>query len=90
MTFAQFLFIAVEGFLFEADLGRKHPAIPIRYGALKSLFSLFFSPKLRAFLVPIQKEYEASFYKIGTKYISRIIHFLNLIHCDTAGSLFLE
>ncbi|XP_033613541.1 UDP-xylose and UDP-N-acetylglucosamine transporter isoform X1 [Fukomys damarensis] len=29
VTFAQFLFIAVEGFLFEADLGRKPPAIPI-------------------------------------------------------------
>ncbi|KAK2488767.1 hypothetical protein MC885_018166, partial [Smutsia gigantea] len=29
VTFAQFLFIAVEGFLFEADLGRKQPAIPI-------------------------------------------------------------
>lgn len=34
VTFAQFLFIAVEGFLFEADLGRKQPAIPIRYGML--------------------------------------------------------
>ncbi|XP_006861209.1 PREDICTED: UDP-xylose and UDP-N-acetylglucosamine transporter [Chrysochloris asiatica] len=31
VTFAQFLFIAVEGFLFEVDLGRKRPAIPIRY-----------------------------------------------------------
>ena len=41
VTFAQFLFIAVEGFLFEADLGRKRPAIPIRYGTLKSSFSLF-------------------------------------------------
>lgn len=39
MTFAQFLFIAVEGFLFEADLGRKRPAIPIRYGTLKSLLA---------------------------------------------------
>lgn len=39
MTFAQFLFIAVEGFLFEADLGRKPPAIPIRYGTLKSLLA---------------------------------------------------
>ena len=41
VTFAQFLFIAVEGFLFEADLGRKRPAIPIRYGTLKSSFSPF-------------------------------------------------
>lgn len=37
VTFAQFLFIAVEGFLFEADLGRKPPAIPLRYGTLKTL-----------------------------------------------------
>ncbi|XP_019308331.1 UDP-xylose and UDP-N-acetylglucosamine transporter isoform X2 [Panthera pardus] len=35
VTFAQFLFIAVEGFLFEADLGRKRPAIPIRYSIFK-------------------------------------------------------
>uniref|UniRef100_A0A8D1GJL9 Solute carrier family 35 member B4 n=2 Tax=Sus scrofa TaxID=9823 RepID=A0A8D1GJL9_PIG len=39
VTFAQFLFIAVEGFLFEADLGRKRPAIPIRYyGAMVAMF----------------------------------------------------
>lgn len=31
VTFSQFLFIAVEGFIFEADFGRKRPAIPIRY-----------------------------------------------------------
>lgn len=31
VTFAPFLFIAVEGFLFEANLGRKQPAIPKRY-----------------------------------------------------------
>ncbi|NXQ43813.1 S35B4 protein, partial [Catharus fuscescens] len=30
VTFSQFLFIAVEGFIFEANFGRKHPAIPIR------------------------------------------------------------
>ncbi|NWZ38181.1 S35B4 protein, partial [Brachypodius atriceps] len=30
VTFSQFLFIAVEGFIFEADFGRKRPAIPIR------------------------------------------------------------
>ncbi|XP_059567811.1 nucleotide sugar transporter SLC35B4 isoform X4 [Myotis daubentonii] len=35
VTFAQFLFIAVEGFLFEAKLGRKQPAIPIRYSIFK-------------------------------------------------------
>ncbi|XP_014390645.1 PREDICTED: UDP-xylose and UDP-N-acetylglucosamine transporter isoform X5 [Myotis brandtii] len=35
VTFAQFLFIAVEGFLFEANLGRKQPAIPIRYSIFK-------------------------------------------------------
>ncbi|XP_017198174.1 nucleotide sugar transporter SLC35B4 isoform X2 [Oryctolagus cuniculus] len=35
VTFAQFLFIAVEGFLFEADLGRKPPAIPLRYSIFK-------------------------------------------------------
>ncbi|XP_015282116.1 PREDICTED: UDP-xylose and UDP-N-acetylglucosamine transporter [Gekko japonicus] len=31
ITSAQFLFIAIEGFIFEADFGRKRPAIPIRY-----------------------------------------------------------
>eukprot|EP00069_Balaena_mysticetus_P022392 bmy_13960T0 len=41
VTFAQFLFIAVEGFLFEADLGRKHPVIPIRYYAI--MVTMFFT-----------------------------------------------
>ncbi|XP_038541874.1 UDP-xylose and UDP-N-acetylglucosamine transporter isoform X4 [Canis lupus dingo] len=41
VTFAQFLFIAVEGFLFEADLGRKRPAIPIRYYAV--MVTMFFT-----------------------------------------------
>lgn len=31
VTFAQFLFIAIEGFFFEAKFGKKKPAIPIRY-----------------------------------------------------------
>ncbi|XP_074429285.1 nucleotide sugar transporter SLC35B4 isoform X2 [Larus michahellis] len=31
VTFSQFLFIAVEGFIFETNFGRKKPAIPIRY-----------------------------------------------------------
>ncbi|NXP25312.1 S35B4 protein, partial [Scytalopus superciliaris] len=31
VTFSQFLFIAVEGFIFEANFGRKSPAIPVRY-----------------------------------------------------------
>ncbi|NXD23249.1 S35B4 protein, partial [Spelaeornis formosus] len=30
VTFSQFLFIALEGFIFEANFGRKCPAIPIR------------------------------------------------------------
>uniref|UniRef100_G1NUF2 Solute carrier family 35 member B4 n=1 Tax=Myotis lucifugus TaxID=59463 RepID=G1NUF2_MYOLU len=41
VTFAQFLFIAVEGFLFEANLGRKQPAIPIRYYAV--MVTMFFT-----------------------------------------------
>ncbi|XP_028929182.1 UDP-xylose and UDP-N-acetylglucosamine transporter [Ornithorhynchus anatinus] len=41
VTFAQFLFIAVEGFIFEADLGRKQPAIPIRYYAI--MVTMFFT-----------------------------------------------
>lgn len=49
MTFAQFLFIAVEGFFFEADLGRKPPVIPIRYGTLKSLLALFSFFKVKSF-----------------------------------------
>nr|XP_056702711.1 nucleotide sugar transporter SLC35B4 [Euleptes europaea] len=31
ITFAQFLFIAFEGFVFETSFGRKRPAIPIRF-----------------------------------------------------------
>ncbi|KAG8576789.1 hypothetical protein GDO81_009973 [Engystomops pustulosus] len=31
VTFAQFLFIAIEGFIFQSDFGRKRPTIPIRY-----------------------------------------------------------
>ncbi|NXN15047.1 S35B4 protein, partial [Indicator maculatus] len=31
VTFFQFLFIAVEGFIFEVNFGRKKPAIPLRY-----------------------------------------------------------
>uniref|UniRef100_A0AAQ4QPH6 Solute carrier family 35 member B4 n=1 Tax=Gasterosteus aculeatus aculeatus TaxID=481459 RepID=A0AAQ4QPH6_GASAC len=30
VTFAQFLFIALEGFVFETNFGRKKPAIPVR------------------------------------------------------------
>ncbi|KAF6276238.1 solute carrier family 35 member B4 [Rhinolophus ferrumequinum] len=41
VTFAQFLFIAVEGFLFEADLGRKQPVIPIRYYVV--MVTMFFT-----------------------------------------------
>ncbi|XP_073094542.1 nucleotide sugar transporter SLC35B4 isoform X3 [Manis javanica] len=41
VTFAQFLFIAVEGFLLETDLGRKRPAIPIRYYAV--MVTMFFT-----------------------------------------------
>lgn len=31
VTFCQFLFIAVEGFIFTANFGFKKPVIPIRY-----------------------------------------------------------
>ncbi|KAM4747448.1 nucleotide sugar transporter SLC35B4 [Rhinophrynus dorsalis] len=31
VTFFQFLFIAVEGFIFQADFGRRKPAIPLRH-----------------------------------------------------------
>ncbi|KAF6086847.1 solute carrier family 35 member B4 [Phyllostomus discolor] len=41
VTFAQFLFIAAEGFLFEAHLGTKRPAIPIRYYA--TMVTMFFT-----------------------------------------------
>lgn len=36
VTFAQFVFIALEGFIFETNFGRKKPAIPLRYPALLS------------------------------------------------------
>ncbi|XP_030072180.1 nucleotide sugar transporter SLC35B4 [Microcaecilia unicolor] len=41
VTFAQFLFIAAEGFIFEADFGRKRPAIPIRYYTI--MVTMFFT-----------------------------------------------
>nr|DBA31413.1 TPA: hypothetical protein GDO54_007269 [Pyxicephalus adspersus] len=41
VTFAQFLFIAIEGFIFEADFGRKRPAIPLRYYAI--MVAMFFT-----------------------------------------------
>ncbi|XP_026546637.1 UDP-xylose and UDP-N-acetylglucosamine transporter-like [Notechis scutatus] len=31
ITFSQFFFIALEGFVFEANFGRKQPTIPIRF-----------------------------------------------------------
>ncbi|XP_029471103.1 UDP-xylose and UDP-N-acetylglucosamine transporter [Rhinatrema bivittatum] len=41
VTFAQFLFIAAEGFIFEADFGRKKPAIPISYYTV--MVAMFFT-----------------------------------------------
>ncbi|XP_067391021.1 nucleotide sugar transporter SLC35B4 [Emydura macquarii macquarii] len=41
VTFAQFLFIAVEGFIFEANFGRKQPTIPIRYYLI--MVAMFFT-----------------------------------------------
>ncbi|NXM08312.1 S35B4 protein, partial [Tyrannus savana] len=41
VTFSQFLFIAVEGFIFEANFGRKSPAIPIRYYVV--MVAMFFT-----------------------------------------------
>ncbi|KAG6923116.1 solute carrier family 35 member B4, partial [Chelydra serpentina] len=41
VTFAQFLFIALEGFISEANFGRKRPAIPIRYYLI--MVAMFFT-----------------------------------------------
>ncbi|KAL8222480.1 UNVERIFIED_CONTAM: hypothetical protein K2H54_076987, partial [Gekko kuhli] len=41
ITSAQFLFIAIEGFIFEADFGRKRPAIPIRFYLI--MVAMFFT-----------------------------------------------
>ncbi|XP_061494064.1 nucleotide sugar transporter SLC35B4 isoform X2 [Rhineura floridana] len=41
VTFAQFFFIAVEGFIFEANFGRKRAAIPIRYYLI--MVAMFFT-----------------------------------------------
>ncbi|XP_064417287.1 UDP-xylose and UDP-N-acetylglucosamine transporter [Latimeria chalumnae] len=39
VTFAQFLFIAVEGFIFQANFGKKSPSIPIRnYVVMVTMF----------------------------------------------------
>ncbi|KAG9489843.1 nucleotide sugar transporter SLC35B4 [Eleutherodactylus coqui] len=41
VTFVQFLFIAAEGFIFQANFGRKRPAIPIRYYVI--MVTMFFT-----------------------------------------------
>ncbi|KAM8974839.1 nucleotide sugar transporter SLC35B4 [Pelodytes ibericus] len=41
VTFAQFLFIAAEGFIFQADFGRRKSAIPIRYYII--MVAMFFT-----------------------------------------------
>lgn len=41
VTFAQFLFIAIEGFIFEADFGRKRPFIAVRYYVI--MVTMFFA-----------------------------------------------
>ncbi|XP_048357939.1 UDP-xylose and UDP-N-acetylglucosamine transporter [Sphaerodactylus townsendi] len=41
ITFAQFLFIAIEGFIFEANFGRKRPAIPLRF--YLTMVAMFFT-----------------------------------------------
>ncbi|CAH2275481.1 UDP-xylose and UDP-N-acetylglucosamine transporter [Pelobates cultripes] len=41
VTFAQFLFIAVEGFIFHADFGRRKRAVPIRYYII--MVTMFFT-----------------------------------------------
>uniref|UniRef100_A0A6Q2Y4M1 Solute carrier family 35 member B4 n=1 Tax=Esox lucius TaxID=8010 RepID=A0A6Q2Y4M1_ESOLU len=42
VTFAQFAFIALEGFVFETNFGRKKPAIPIRYNYV-IMVTMFFT-----------------------------------------------
>ncbi|XP_056429152.1 nucleotide sugar transporter SLC35B4 isoform X2 [Hyla sarda] len=41
VTFAQFLFIAIEGFIFQANFGRKGPTIPLRYYVV--MVTMFFT-----------------------------------------------
>ncbi|KAE8616740.1 hypothetical protein XENTR_v10008876 [Xenopus tropicalis] len=41
VTFSQFLFIAVEGFIFQANFGRKKSAIPVRYYLI--MVAMFFT-----------------------------------------------
>uniref|UniRef100_A0A8C5MAW8 Solute carrier family 35 member B4 n=1 Tax=Leptobrachium leishanense TaxID=445787 RepID=A0A8C5MAW8_9ANUR len=41
VTFAQFLFIAIEGLIFTADFGRKRRAVPIRYYVI--MVAMFFT-----------------------------------------------
>ncbi|XP_063782826.1 nucleotide sugar transporter SLC35B4 [Pseudophryne corroboree] len=41
VTFAQFLLIAIEGFIFQAQFGRKRPAIPLRYYV--TMVAMFFT-----------------------------------------------
>uniref|UniRef100_A0ABM5GLQ0 Solute carrier family 35 member B4 n=1 Tax=Pogona vitticeps TaxID=103695 RepID=A0ABM5GLQ0_9SAUR len=41
VTFAQFFFIAAEGFIFEANFGRKRPVLPIKYYLI--MVAMFFT-----------------------------------------------
>ncbi|XP_040269339.1 UDP-xylose and UDP-N-acetylglucosamine transporter [Bufo bufo] len=41
VTFAQFLLIAIEGFIFQANFGRKRPLIPMRYYVI--MVTMFFT-----------------------------------------------
>ncbi|KAM4678303.1 nucleotide sugar transporter SLC35B4 [Discoglossus pictus] len=41
VTFAQFLFIAIEGFIFQANFGRRKAAIPLRYYV--TMVAMFFT-----------------------------------------------
>ncbi|TNN82132.1 UDP-xylose and UDP-N-acetylglucosamine transporter [Liparis tanakae] len=64
VTFAQFLFIALEGLIFETNFGRKKPAIPIRNYVI--MVTMFFTGSLIANMILgiiiLKKRYSASKY----------------------------
>uniref|UniRef100_H3AW58 Solute carrier family 35 member B4 n=1 Tax=Latimeria chalumnae TaxID=7897 RepID=H3AW58_LATCH len=51
VTFAQFLFIAVEGFIFQANFGKKSPSIPISHIIIRIVMTYLYVSIFNFFLI---------------------------------------
>lgn len=99
VTFAQFAFIALEGFIFETNFGRKKPQIPLRLIIYVIYFAfIVYSVRLvwsKALLVIID-EWVARFISFGTskcifisfylkKYSFCLLKAVKICHCYVIG-----